>query len=124
MIKCKIMGAKILRTIGLTFSVFLLSFIISGCKKDKMEVTEEKRFSQVGHVATNAYDGGWWLSLSPDGRADLLPGGDISYRGTYKIQGAKIKVKTEQGSQSFTFIIVSDVEIREKEYGTVLRLSK
>ena len=118
------MRAQISRSIGLTFSVLLFTFIISGCKKDKLEVTEEKIFSQVDHVSTNPYDGGWSLSLRPDGTAELLPGGDIVYGGTYKIQGAKIKVKSEPGSQSFTFIIVSDVEIREKEYGTVLRLLK
>jgi hypothetical protein len=104
--------------------VFFSILISTGCKKDQLIVNEEKSYSQVDHVATNAYDGGWGLTLRPDGIADVAPGGDIVYRGTYKINGSKIKVKTEQNAGSYTFEIISETEIREKEYGTLLRLNK
>lgn len=93
-----------------------------GCKKDQLVINQEKEYSQVDHVPSNAYDGGWGLTLRPDGDADVNPGGDISYRGTYKINGAKIKVKTPQNSASYTFTIISGSEIKENQYGVILRL--
>lgn len=113
---------KLLKANGLTAVLFLFILLTTACKKDKLIVNEEKEYSQVGHVAGNAYDGGWVLTLRPDGVADVLPGGDIVYRGTYKINGAVIKVKTEQNSGSYTFEIISETEIKEKESGTLLRL--
>jgi hypothetical protein len=103
-----------------TLLLLSLTLSLAGCKKDKLIVKDVKHFSEIGHVATNAYDGGWGLTLYPDGLADLLPGGDISYRGTYDIKGSRIKVKTEQNKQTFTFEIISDTEIREKSTGVRL----
>jgi hypothetical protein len=93
-----------------------------GCKKDQIIVNEEKVYAEVNHVPGNAYDGGWRVTLKPDGVAEVLPGGDVYYRATYKINGSKIKVKTEQNSGSYTFNIISEIEIKEKEYGTSLIL--
>lgn len=109
------------------FRTFLLSSIIllvlsSSCEKDKLEVNEVKEYFQEGYAMENPYDGGWQLTLSPNGIADILPSGDIRYRGTYKINGSKIKVKTPQDSRTYTFEILSETEIKEKKYGTVLKL--
>jgi len=103
--------------------ISLLTLAI-GCKKDQLVVNEEKEYSQIDHVPSNAYDGGWGLTLQPDGVADVIPGGDIYYRGTYKINGATIKVETPQNSGSYTFKIISESEIKEKQYGIILRLKQ
>ncbi len=94
-----------------------------GCKKDQIRVDQTKAYREVGHVPANAYDGGWSLTLEPDGVAEVNPGGDIRYRGTYKINGDKIKVKMAQGGGSYTFEIISEIEIRETKYGATLTLS-
>lgn len=106
------------------FPIVMFLFILTtiGCKKDKLEVNEVKEYRQVGHVPMDAYDGGWALTLQPDGAAEVNPGGDIRYAGTYKIKGDEIKVKTEQNSGSYTFEIISGTEIREKSSGLTLGL--
>lgn len=86
-----------------------------------MEVNEVKTYSQVMDAPVGEY-GGWSLTLQPDGVADVLPSGDIYYRGTYKISGSKIKVKTPQNSGSYTFEIISQTEIKEAEFGVILKL--
>ncbi|QDW25238.1 hypothetical protein FFJ24_010620 [Pedobacter sp. KBS0701] len=102
--------------------VFSILIFAGGCKKDQLVVNEVKEYFQVDHTPANAYDGGFALTLQPDGYAEVLPSGDIRYRGTYEINGSKIKVKIEQESKTYTFEIISTTEIREKEYGTVLKL--
>lgn len=104
----------------LSFLLILMS--VTGCKKDKLEVNEVKEYSQVDHKPGNAFDGGWALTLQTDGVAEVNPGGDIRYRGTYKINGDKIKVKTEQNSKSYTFKIISETQIKETESSTLLNL--
>ncbi len=108
---------------GLLTIVFLLSLAI-GCKKDKIEVTEETVYREQRDPAVQygPFDGGWQLTLKTDGVADVLPGGDIVYSGTYKISGSKITVKTEQNNETYTFEIISKEEIKEKAYGTILKL--
>jgi len=118
------MKVKLLKGNCLPMVLFLFILITNGCKKDLLIVNEEKEYLQVNHVPNNAYDGGWSLTLRPNGVADVLPGGDIVYRGTYKINGSKIKVKTEQNSGSYTFEIISETEIKEKEFGTLLKLKQ
>lgn len=115
---------KLLKTSYLVIALFLFILTTTSCKKDKLDVKEVKEYSQVDHVPGHAYDGGWALTLQPNGVADVLPGGDIVYRGTYKINGSKIKVKTPQNSGSYTFEIISETEIKEKDYGTLLRLKQ
>lgn len=103
-------------------SVFLL-LSATGCKKDKIDVKEVKEYVEDKQMSPgDLYGGAMHLTLNPDGTADIVPGGDISYRGTYKINGVRIKVKTQQNSGSYTFEIISDEEIKSKEYGTVLKL--
>ncbi|MGV8877922.1 MAG: hypothetical protein ACOH2A_02700 [Sphingobacteriaceae bacterium] len=103
-------------------SVFLLLSAI-GCKKGKLEVKEVREFIEDKQISPgDVYGGAMHLTLNPDDTADIVPGGDISYRGTYKINGASIKVKTQQNSGSYTFEIISEEEIKSKEYGTVLKL--
>lgn len=108
-------------------SVFFFISILTlamGCKKDQLIVNKEKVYAEARTETTsnNPYMGGWRLTLQPDGVADVLPSGDIVYRGTYKINGSTIKVKTEQNSGEYTFEIISETEIKEKQFGTVLRL--
>ena len=116
------MKLKLLKASCLPIVLFLFILTAIGCKKDKLEVNEVKEYSEVGHVPTNAYDGGWALTLQPNGVAEVNPGGDIRYGGTYKINGSKIKVKTEQNSGSYTFEIISETEIREESSGVTLGL--
>ncbi|MET4080755.1 hypothetical protein ABIB40_000699 [Pedobacter sp. UYP30] len=113
-----------LLTLSMFLTLLMLSTFSTGCKKNQLDVNEEKHYSQVDHVPANAYDGGFSLTLQPDGVADVNPGGDIVYRGTYKINGAKIKVKTPQNSASYTFTIISESEIKENQYGTILKLKQ
>lgn len=113
---------KLLKASCLPVVLILLILTTIGCKKDKLEVNEVKEYSEVGHVPMDAYDGGWALTLKPDGVAEVNPGGDIRYGGTYKINGSKIKVKTEQNSGCYTFEIISQSEIREQSSGVILGL--
>lgn len=105
------------RFVILSFCVATLS---ASCKKDQLEVKEEKTFVQADYVPSNNYDGGWQLTLNPGKIADVLPSGDIVFRGTYNISGDKIKVKTDE--DTFEFKIISNNELKEVKYGTILRL--
>ena len=106
------------------FPVLIAAIILflSACKKDKLSIDEEKRFSEVGFKFDPSfpYNGGWGLTLKPDGVAEIVPGGDIYYRGTYKISGKNLTVTTDQ--TKFKFEILSETEIKDTQYGTVLRL--
>ncbi len=96
-------------------SVILLFIItIGGCKKDVLTVNEIKTFQEIDHVSEYRFDSEWSLTMKPDGTADILPGGDIYYRGDYKISGNNIKVTTEQNAGSFDFEIISVTELSEK----------
>lgn len=99
----------------------LLSVFMSGCKKDALNVETEKHFIQEDFKVSpsNPEMGGWRLFLQPDGRADIVPGGDIAYRGTYKVRGKKLTVDTD--GKVFEFEILSETRIKEKQYGIVLR---
>jgi len=117
------MKQTLLKTYFLPFTIGMLVLILAGgCKKDQLIIDRTKEYKEVGHVPMDAYDGGWRLTLKPDGVADVNPGGDIVYRGTYKINGSKIKVKTPQDDRSYTFEIISETEIREKKTGVRLKL--
>lgn len=116
------MKQKILKACILPIFICLSILVLSGCKKDQLTVEQQMEYSELGHVPTDAYDGGWRLILQPGGIADVNPGGDIVYRGSYKVSGSKIKVKTPQNSASYTFEILSDTEIREKSSGVTLGL--
>ncbi len=99
--------------------LFILSIGFTSCKKEKLVVKEEKEFSQKDFVPSDPLLGGWRLKLRPDGSADIIPAGDIAYRGTYKIKGRSLSVDTDQAGD-FEFKIISETEIREKKYGVIL----
>ncbi|MFA6277258.1 MAG: hypothetical protein WC622_10945 [Pedobacter sp.] len=106
-----------------TFIFLLISatLLLSSCKKDQLTVDQEKVFLQVDHGDSGfPYNSGWHLTLKPDGVADILPGGDIWWRGTYKISGSLITVKAD--NVTYKFEIVSETEIKDKTYGVVLKL--
>ncbi|MFD2286917.1 hypothetical protein GJU39_09215 [Pedobacter petrophilus] len=109
--------------IGPVVVITLILFLFS-CKKDQLIVDQDKNYVQVDFKSdqNNPFLGGWGLKLSPDGTADVVPSGDIYYRGTYKINGETITVKTDQ--ETFKFEILSETDIKEKKYGTLMRLSK
>ncbi|EOR92774.1 hypothetical protein ADIARSV_4056 [Arcticibacter svalbardensis MN12-7] len=103
----------------------MFSITIIGCKKDKLDVNETKDYFEVTEKPqTDLAGGAMHLMLKPDGTADITLGGDVSYRGTYKISGSKIKVKTDQDSGSYTFEIISESQIKSKDYGTLLKLKE
>lgn len=104
--------------VGLIISTF---FLISACKKDQLTVKQEKEFLQVGfkYDPSFPFNSGWQLTLKPDGIADVLPGGDIIYRGTYKINGSLLTVKVD--NETYKFDIINQNEIKEKSSGTILR---
>ena len=117
---------KTARVINCFISIFvtvLLATFTGGCKKDRLKVDVEKRYSEMGVPAT-PYSGGMHLTLHPDGMADLVPGGDIIYPGTYRISGSTIKVRSEQLSDVYEFRIISESEITHKTSGTILTLYK
>ena len=116
------MKLKLLKASCLPIIVFLFILMITSCKKDKLKINEVTEYRELGHVPMEAYDGGWALTLNPDGVAEVNPGGDVRYVGTYKINGSKIKVKTNQNSGSYTFKIISETEIREESSGVTLGL--
>lgn len=105
-------------------SILLISFltITSGCEKDQLHIGAMKQYLQANHTPSNSFDGGWSLTLNPDRTADVNPGGDIVYTGTYKISGSKIKVKTAQNSGTYNFEIINQTEIKEKKSGVILKL--
>lgn len=101
---------------------FITLSLLAGCEKRKLKVNEEKIYLQENHHSTSdfQYDAGWQLTLKPNGMADIIPSGDIVYRGTYQIKGSNLTVKSEQST--FRFKIISGTELKEVKYGVVLRL--
>jgi len=104
--------------------VFTTILFLCACEKDQLVIDQDKHYVQADYQfdVSNPYAGGWGLKLSTDGTAEVVPSGDIYYVGTYKINGKNITVKADQ--QTFKFEILSRTEIKEKKYGTLLRLSK
>jgi len=106
---------------SLTLTLLLaVSVFLSACKKDKIEVNEEKVFIQknLPPDTTPHYASVWFLVLKPDGTADITPGGDIVYRGKHNIKGSLLKVKTD--NTTYEFDILSATEIKDKKYGIIL----
>jgi hypothetical protein len=103
-------------------ALFIISiFLLSSCKKDQLIVDQEKVFLQVDHGDSGfPYNSGWHLTLKPGGAAEILPSGDIWWRGTYKISGSLITVKAD--NVTYKFEILSETEIKDKTYGVVLKL--
>jgi hypothetical protein len=120
------MNKKMRKTRGKIITNFfcLLVIILSmgACKKDALVVDTEKRYNQVNiEKPVDLLGGGVMLVLKPDGIADINPGGDIIWNGTYKISGNKISVKATQIDTKFNFTIISNEELRGSN-GEVLKL--
>lgn len=113
-----------MRKILTTVFIALVTVLIISCKKDKLTVDEEQLFLQADFkpLSDFPYNGGWQLTLKTGGVADIVPSGDIIYRGTYKVKGDKLSVTTDQSK--FEFLIVSKEELKETKYGVVLKLKK
>lgn len=103
------------------FSLIMI-LMLGACKKEKLIIDKEKEFVEVGYVrqSNNFYDNPYTLTLMTDGKADILPGGDIVSRGTYKISGKNLTVKVD--NHSFKFEIISETEIKIKDSETRLKL--
>lgn len=92
-------------------SLFILS--LTACKK--LTVKEEKEFVEInvpGSSSNSLYNAGMSVTLMPGDVADILPGGDVVERGTYKIKGKKLTVKA---GKEYEFRIISETEIRYGE---------
>lgn len=102
--------------------VLVMMLILNACKKDQLTLDQEKEFVEVGYVrqSGNFYDNPYTLTLMTDDKADILPGGDIVSRGTYKINGKNLTVKAD--NQTFKFDILSENEINIKGSETIPRL--
>lgn len=106
-------------------SVLLLIILCMGaCKKDALQVNEEKEFIQVNAAtATDLVGGGVDLLLKPNGIAGINPGGDIVWNATYDISGNKLPVKIKETNTKYQFTIISDEEIHGQN-GEILKLVK
>ena len=119
------MKKRSLKASWLPIVVILFSVTIIGCKKDKLDVNQTKEYFEVTDKPQSDLAGGaMHLTLKPDGTAEINPGGDIRYRGKYKIIGSKIKVKTDQDYNSYIFEIISETQIKSKDYGALLELKE
>lgn len=102
------------------YLVLLIAISLSACKKDILKVETEKTYVEEGVSAGTLGFGGIILKLMPDGKADILVGGDVFYRTTYKIKGNKLIVEGEQNDE---FKIISDTELRYQN-NRVLKLDQ
>jgi hypothetical protein len=105
------------------FYLFVVLLSLVGCKKDALQIREEKSYHQVNAAPTtdrllgNAVS----LTLKPGGSALINPGGDIMWSASYKISGSKIKVHVPDLDKNYQFTIISDNELHG-ENGEVLRI--
>jgi len=96
---------------------------LAACKKDALKVDTEKYYVQASSApVTDLLGGGMSLTLKPNGTADINPGGDIVWSGTYNISGKKITVKVPDINIKYNFTIVSNDEIHG-ENGQILKLT-
>jgi hypothetical protein len=98
--------------------ILLLICGLTACKKEP--ITEKKGLVYIDQKAIGSTYGGWSITLLPDFKAEIVPGGDIVYRATYKIKGS-LKTKgsmlsitidnANTSTDTFKFIIVSETEL-------------
>lgn len=106
-------------------ALLLTVFCFTACKKDALKVNEEKHYVQTNAQTPSdpllgtATD----LTLKPNGRANILPGGDIVWTGDYDISGRKLTVTVAELNTKFLFTIISEEELHG-EHGEVLKLQK
>ena len=102
-----------LRYLGV-FLLFLLLSSFLGCKKEKLVINMDKEFLQIDPKPTTSMYGGMWvLRVKLDGTANIVPGGDISFKATYQIKSSTMKVVTDY--KTFEFSVLSRTKIKEKE---------
>lgn len=112
-------------TIRNLICLLLIALSFTACKKDALQVNEEKRYEQVNaQPATDPMFGtAVTLILRPNGQGYINPGGDIVWPATYKISGKKITVTMEESQRKYRFDIISDEELHGTD-GEILKLSK
>lgn len=113
----------LLKTIIAPIVIILIVLSFSSCKKDKLKIYSVQKFSQLDwkKSSDSFYDNPYQLTLSPGNVADILPGGDVIHRGTYKISGSSITVKAD--GETYKFEILSELEVKELSNNIVLRLT-
>lgn len=113
---------KKLHSIKILCALFILLTGFAACKKDALKVDTEKNYTEEKTTpATDLAGGAMHLSLKPNGVADINPGGDIMWRGTYTISGKKITVTIPDLDKKFKFTILSETEL-ESETGVRLKI--
>ncbi|WP_157255435.1 hypothetical protein [Pedobacter sp. Leaf216] len=94
----------------------ILFICFTSCKK--LTVKEEKTFYEINVLKPDGYlTSAIRVTLMVDSKADIVPGGDVAYRGTYKIKGKKLTVTS---GKEYEFEITSETEIKYGE--RILRL--
>lgn len=118
------MKTTLLKNFILLFILSIATSSLTSCKKDQIVVDKQQTFMQDNYVngSGSIYSNPYRLTLEKNGVSDFLPGGDIVWRGTYKINGSKIKVTTD--NEVFEFTILSPKKIKEKKYGVELTLQE
>lgn len=104
--------------------MLLTALLFSACQKDAIKIDTEKSFYQerTTPIKDPMLDGGFSLTLKPNGKAAINPGGDIVWSATYDISGKTITVKVFELDEKFKFTIISDEELRGPN-GEVMKLS-
>lgn len=97
--------------------VLLLGFIFSSCDKlDEPEILGT--YTSVGGCLSSfnpGFDCGRFITFSAGGVADILYGGDMISRTSYKIKGSKIKIeKSDQFGLDLTFKRLDDGSLEEE----------
>lgn len=108
----------------LLYLFLAIALCTTACKKDQLRVDTEQTFIQDNFKfdTSSPYFGPWVVTLQPNKQVEIVPGGDIRYRGKYKVNGNKLKIETDE--VSYEFEILSENQIKEKQYGTTLSLKR
>lgn len=94
--------------------LILLAICLTGCKKNSLEVKQDKIYVQINmpRPAIPGTNTGTSLTLKPNWNASITPPGDITYVGSYKIINKKIIIKIPDLNKEFTFDIVSETRLQ------------
>jgi len=86
----------------------LTVLMLSSCKKE-LEINVKKTYVEKGATATTLGFSGVILTLMPDGKADVLFGGDMMMRYTYTIKGETILLT--EGNNSIKVKVISETQL-------------
>lgn len=103
--------------------ILLLAIFTTCSKKESLPLCEdETTYSQVNAPPSTdpIVQYGYRITLLDDDRVDILPGGDIVYRGTYSIKGNILEITVAQLDTKFKFTIISDNELHG-EHGQIMK---